>query len=293
VSVSGFRQDGDVTDPERFLRFEHQRRDGLHCYVARADGTGLPGPVWPGLWEQDYSEDRALNPWWRHGINNSDGEALPVWRALAWALTAGRTRFAIPAYYRDQAAGLLGVDRETVRLVRWEYEVDLEQPDWLTADVGFVPARACVPLRPSPDPWERDHAGFAGLFEVGSFQHLTGLDLAVTGDATSELTLFALRGPDRADSLAAALNQNRRPHLADILRAGDIFVDLAVVRDLGAGPASYLTVKASEATDAVDRLADHFSRAFRRYLERASKIRTMDEFHTAIDNLLASPHATG
>ncbi|WP_239090885.1 hypothetical protein [Asanoa iriomotensis] len=282
-----------MADPEGFLRFEYRRRDGLHCYVVRADEAGLPGPAWSGLWEQDYSEDRALNPWWRHGINNSDGEALAVWRALAWALTAGMTRFATPAYYRDEAAGLLGVDRETVRLVRWEYEVDLEQPDWLTADVGFVPARACVPLRPPPDPWERDHAGFAGLFELAGFQHLTDLDLAISGDATSELTLFALRGPDRADSLAAALNQNHRPRLADILQAGDIFVDLAVVRDLGAGPASYFTVKTPEATDDVDRLADHFSRSFRRYIERVRQIRTFDEFHTAIDSLLASPHTTG
>jgi hypothetical protein len=211
-----------VTDLERFLRFEHEYRDGLHSYVIRADETDLPGPAWPGLWELDYPEEPDLNPWHRHAINNSDGEALAVWRALAWELTAGRSRFAIPAYYRDEAARFLGVDREAVRLVRWEYEVDVEQPEWLTADVGFVPARSCVPLRPAPDPWQWDHAGFAGLFELASFRHLTDLDLAVAGDASSELTLFALRDPGRADFLAAALNQADRPFLADILQPGDI-----------------------------------------------------------------------
>jgi hypothetical protein len=50
-------------------------------------------------------------------------------------------------------------------------------------------------LRPAPDPWQRDHAGFAGLFDLASDRHLTDLALAVAGDATAEITLFALRDP--------------------------------------------------------------------------------------------------
>ncbi|MEU5941841.1 hypothetical protein ABZ807_22255 [Micromonospora sp. NPDC047548] len=278
-----------MADPERFLRFEHQHRDGLHTYVIRADEADLPGPAWSGLWEQNYPEDPDINPWQRHGINNNDGEALAVWRALAWALTAGRSRFAIPTYYRDQAAQCLSVDRQTVQLVRWEYEVDVEQPECLSADVGFVPARACVSLWPAPDLWERRHAEFAGLFGLDSFRDFTNLDLAVAGDASSELTLFALSDPARAGFLAASLNQADRPYLADILQPGDIFVDLAVMHDLGIGASSYLTVKTSEATEKVGHLADHFSRSFRRYLDRVGQIRTFEEFHAAIDDLLAPP----
>lgn len=290
--MAGVRHPDDMAELERFLRFEYQLRDGLHCYAFRADETDLPGPAWPGLWEQEYPEDPDLNPWRRHAINNSDGEALAVWRALAWALTAGRRRLAIPAYYRDQAARFLGVNREAVQLVRWEYKVDVEQPEWPTADIGFVPARACVPLRPAAEPWERDHAQFAGLFELTIFRHLTDLDLAISGDASSELTLFALCDPDRADLLTAALNQNDRPHLADILQSGDIFVDLAVVRDPGTGETSYLTVKAPDAAEEVQQVADHFSRAFRRYLDQVSQIRALDEFHAAIDGLLAPPNTS-
>ena len=286
------RHPDDVAHPEPFLRFEHVHRDRLHCYLVRAEEADLPDPMWPGLWEQDYSDDPGLNPWCRHAINNNDGEALAVWRALAWELTAGRSRFAIPAYYRDEAAHLLCMNREAVQLVRWEYEVDVEQPEWLTADIGFVPARACVPLRPASDPWQRDHVGFAGLFELVSYRHLTDLALAVAGDAASEITLFALRDPGRAHFLASALNQAHRPHLADILQPSDIFVDLAVVHDRGAGAASYLTVKTPEATDEVAQLADHFTRAFRRYANRTSQIRTFDEFHTAIDDLLTPPRTT-
>jgi hypothetical protein len=62
--------------------------------------------------------------------------------------------------------------------------------------------------------------------------------------AADELTVFALGDPGRAGFLAAALNQADPPYLADILQPGDNLVDLAVVRDLGAGATSYLTVKA-------------------------------------------------
>ncbi|WP_410809513.1 hypothetical protein [Micromonospora sp. 067-2] len=252
----------------------------------------MPGPRWPGLWEQDYADDADLNPWSRYAINNDDGEALAVWRALTWELTAGRSRFAIPAYYRDEAARLRSMSREAVRLVRWEYEVDVEQHEWPIADVGFVPARACVPLPPALDPWQREHVGFAGLFDVASFRHLTDLALAVAGDATSEITVFALEDPDRCRLLASTLNQAHPPDLAEILQPGDIFVDLAVVHDLGAGAASYLTVKTLEAADEVGQLAEHFSEAFRHYAGRASQIRTFDEFNSAIDDLLAYPRAS-
>ncbi|MFY1652145.1 hypothetical protein ACN27J_14770 [Solwaraspora sp. WMMB762] len=279
-----------MADRERFLRFDHEHRDGLHVYVARPTEAELPGPAWTGLWEQDYPEEPYRNPWRRYAINNNDGEALAVWRAFAWALTAGRSRYAIPAYYRDQAAQLLGIDREAVQLVRWEYEVDSESSEWPAADVGFVPGRACVPMRPPPDQWERDHAGFAGLFTLDSFDDLLNLHLAVAGDASSEVTLFALSDPDRAELLAAALNQDDRPDLADILQPGDIFVDLTVAHDLGF--TSTLTVKATEAVEEIDQLADHFSQAFRRYLGKLDRIDSFGEFCEAIDDLLAPPHAT-
>lgn len=276
-----------MADRERFLTFDHEHRDGLHVYVARPAEAELPGPAWTGLWEQDYPEEPHRNPWRRYAINNNDGEALAVWRAFAWALTANRSRYAIPAYYRDEAAQHLGIDREAVQLVRWEYEVDSEHSEWPAADVGFVPGRASVPMRPWSDQWERDHAGFAGLFKLDSFEDLLNLHLAVSFDASSELTLFALSDQDRAALLVAALNQDDRPDLADILQPGDIFVDLTVAHDLGF--TSKLTVKASEAVEEIDQLADHFSQAFRRYLGKLDRVESFEEFDEAIDDLLAQP----
>ncbi|MEU4624679.1 hypothetical protein AB0G04_32495 [Actinoplanes sp. NPDC023801] len=280
-----------MADPERFLKFEHGYRDGLHYYRVAVDQSDLPSPVWPGLQKHGhYPEDPVLNPWHRHGINSCDGESLAVWRALTWALTAGRSRYVIPCYLRDEVAQCLGVDHKAIQLVRWEYEVDIELPDWETADYGFVPARTNSFLRPSEDTWDIDHVGFAGLFEVNTFRQLTDIDRVLAGDTCSELTVFALRRAGRRDSLAAALNQSDRPDLAAILEPGDIFVDMAVDREGGAFPASYFTVKAPDVTPQVDQLADHFSQAFRRYLNLVGQIHTLNDFHAAIDNLLAPPH---
>ncbi|MEV4481611.1 hypothetical protein [Micromonospora coxensis] len=276
---------------ERFLRFAYAERDGLHTYVARAGEQDMPEPLWPGLWEQSYPSAPQLSPYLRHGINNACGEALAVWRALAWALTEGTERHAIPCYYRDEAAGLLGVDRAAIRTVGWEYEVDVERADWPAADRGFVPARACVPLRPAPDAWQRAHRARAGLFPLDTFAQLTALELAVAGDAASEITLFGLGPGHDSLGLVDALDRPDRPELHEVLRPGDVFVDLAVVRDAPTGWTNYLTVKSLDPTDRVWHLADHYSAAFRRYLAVVPRLRTFEDFHAAIDDLLAAPPA--
>ncbi|UQU67577.1 hypothetical protein COUCH_15455 [Couchioplanes caeruleus] len=291
--TAGVRHPGDVTAPERFLQFEHGYRDGLHFYTVAVDQSNLPSPVWLGLRKLDYPEDPDLNPWHRHAINNWYGESLAVWRALTWTLTAGRSRYVIPCYLRDEVARCLGIGRKDIQLVRWEYEVDIELPDWEAADYGFVPARTNSLLSRTEDTWDIDHVGFAGLFEVNSFRQLTDIDRVLAGDTCSELTVFALHHPGRRDELAAALNQSDRPDLAAVLEPGEIFVDMAVDRECGLFPRSYLTVKAPDLTPQVDQLADHFSQAFRRYLDMVGQIHTWNDFHSAIDGLLAPPHTGG
>jgi hypothetical protein len=209
----------------------------------------------------------------------------------AWAITDGTCRSAVPAYYRDEAAQLLGVDRTGIRLVRWEYEVNVELADPVAADVGFVPARACVPIRPQPDEWQRLHQGFAGLFALRTFGELTALEHAVRGDASSEITLFGFNAGAKSDNtLAGALDQPSRLHLQEILRPGDVFVDLAVVRDRFLGHTSYLTVKTTEPIDdRPHRLAEHYGTAFSRYVNSVDDTHTFEDFRDAMDTLLAPP----
>jgi hypothetical protein len=62
------------------------------------------------------------------------------------------------------------------------------------------------------------------------------------------------------------------------------------VRDRFLGHTSYLTIKTIEPVDAsVHRLAEHYNSAFRNYIDRLDQIRTLPDFHVAIDKMLAPP----
>ncbi|GAA1542299.1 hypothetical protein GCM10009827_072290 [Dactylosporangium maewongense] len=265
-----------------FLRFEHAFRDGLHTYTARADST-LVNEVWRGLQDlAPYPDDPELNPMDLYCIGNFAGERLAVWRAVAWAVTEGLHRCGIPHWDRDNAAVGLGVDRDAMRLVRWEYDLDVAD-----GDLGFVPARASVRIHPPPDQWEIDHGGFAGLFPLASFDDLTRLDGAVFASDRAQVTVFGLDG-DRFDALADALNAPDRPVLADILRPGEMVVSLATVRDDWMTHwTNTLTVRATSETDVVYRAAAHFGAAYQCYLDGLDSMKTLADFRSAAALLLA------
>ena len=217
-------------------------------------------------------------------ISNVAGERLAVWRAVAWSVTDGLRRCGIPQWDRDGAALGLGIGREALRLVRWEYEFDV-----VDGDLGFVPAAACVRTSPPPDQWEIDHGGFAGLFPLASFDDLTRLDGAIFTNNRAHVTVFGLDG-DRFDALADALNAQERPVLADILRPGEMFVSLATVRDAWmTNWINRLTVKTVIETDLVYRVAAHYSTAYQRYLSGLDGMRTLADFRSAAAQLLALP----
>ncbi|HTJ32683.1 MAG TPA: hypothetical protein VL738_05585 [Dactylosporangium sp.] len=263
-------------DLHAFLVFEHAYRDGLHTYTARADST-LVDEVWRGLQDlAPYPDDPQLDPMDLFGISNFAGERLAVWRAVAWAVTDGLRRCGIPYWHRDTAAIRLGVDREALQLVRWEYDIDL----------GFVPASASVSIHPAPDQWEIDHRGFAGLFPLASFDDLTRLDDAAA-DIQAKVTVFGLDG-DRFEELADALNAPDRPVLADILRPGEVLASLVTVRDGWLNTmTNTFTVRTATETDLVHRTAAHYSAAYQRYLDDLDGMRTLADFRTAATRLLA------
>jgi hypothetical protein len=262
-----------------FLRFEHDFRDGLHTYTARADRT-LVEHVWRGLDDlAPYPDDPELNPADRFGISNSVGERLAVWRAVAWAVTDGLHRCAIPHWLRNSVAETLGVDRTAVRLVRWEPDVD--------AGPAFVPATSSIRILPPPDQWELDHRDFAGLFPLASFADLTLLDSAVQNLLRAQITVFGLHA-GRFEEVAAALDDPDRPPPPDLLWPGEMQVSLATVRDSWMTTwDNTLTVTTPTATSTVDRVAAHYATAYRRYLDSMAAMRTLPDFHAAATRLLA------
>jgi hypothetical protein len=278
----------------RLFNFRHEMRAGLHVYVSTAGDDTLAGPLWSGL-QPPYALEPRANPWFRFGINNADGEDLAVWRALAWALTEGSERYALPTYDRDQVAAKMHVPRHEVVLVRWEYRIDVRQNTFGEADIGFVPAKACVRTHPSPDQWELEHRHEAGIFHLSSFADLTVIDVVLSTDVTSEISIFALHaGMRRAEQLIDVLRGTDRPQLAEALRRGDIFVDLAVVRDRFLGYTSYFTVASpDDIGDRLGGLVDHYESAFEGYADRAPMLNDFDAFAAAIEELVSAPPAVG
>ncbi|WP_411977911.1 hypothetical protein [Streptomyces phaeochromogenes] len=128
---------------------------------------------------------------------------MAVYTGLVWRLTAGQTRYAIPAYYRDEAAQALG--HEPV-LVDWEYAIEAEDPH-AVRDNGFVRGRSTADSR-RPDTWKDVHR--AGLFDLSTPRGLVPLLHATLLDASSEITVFAVApGSDRLKDLVARVLVNK------------------------------------------------------------------------------------
>lgn len=179
---------------------------------------------WPGLF-QKWSP--GPTPFTEYAVNNNNMEEMTVYLGLAWHLTAGLARYAIPTYYRDDVAQALG--REPA-LVDWEYEIEAEDPH-MVLDNGFVPGRSTMD-RHAPNSW--GNANRAGLFELSTPRDLVSLLCAVLGDATAEVSLFAVApGADRWTDLVASLCTSARPSLPSVLRDEEVFVDLTIGSDVG------------------------------------------------------------
>lgn len=272
------------------LNFVRVDKESIFTWVHSAGDDDAPEPVWPGLWEMSYPEDRRVSPYFRFGINNGDGEGLAVWRSAAFAMCRGLTSLAIPSYHRDRAAAMLGRDREQVDLIEWEYEVDNENGDIERADKGFVPGRACVPMSPEPDEFQRRNRTRAGLFEVQSLDDFTALEIAVSGDVSSEVAVLAIDGSRDRDWVLASLRSDTRPRLDELLQPGECFVDVSIVRDRFLGQTSYLIMKSvNDLDDRVRAVAQHYNRAWDTYLRKVDTISTFEEFALAMEDLLAPP----
>jgi hypothetical protein len=202
------------------IRFDSEHLGGLHRY-SYLPGEDVPlDDPWSGLFEEWAEIDRT--PMTEFAVNNVNCEEVAVYLGLLWRLTEGGHRFAIPSYYRDEAARLVGRDPW---FVDWQYNVEPGAVDVDERDQGFVPGRACVPFRPEPTSWQREHAGHAGLFELRSPGDLVAMLRATIADSAAEVTVFAVQDGKR---LVDGLTGDGRPELADLLQPGDVFADLVI-----------------------------------------------------------------
>ncbi|MFI5803640.1 hypothetical protein [Streptomyces sp. NPDC051561] len=258
--------------------------DGTHA--AGAAGVQvfhyLPGdesPVlrhWPGLY-QDWPEDET--PFTEWAVNNNNSEEVALYIGLVWHLTAGLARYAIPAYYRDEAQRTVG---RTPTLIDWQYEVDAEQPTPALRARGFVPGRAAVPSSPRGTAWQRANSGRAGLFPLSTPRDLVSLLHAVIFDASSEITVFAVApGSERLARLAAALRGPDRPELSDVLGDEGVCVDLTLGSDLGCDD-SLIAASRTDLRPRLTALTTACAHRIQAYDQAVDKLVTVPEFLLAM-----------
>ncbi|MEU1618539.1 hypothetical protein ABZ479_14730 [Streptomyces sp. NPDC005722] len=226
------------------IRFDATKGDGVHVFHYLPT---LGTPVtrnWPGLFGEWPEERTPFTEW---AVNNNM-EEVAVYLGLVWRLTAGLRRFAIPAYYREDAERALG---QTPLLVDWEYEIDAEGLTPAARDKGFVRARSAVTPRPVPGRDGRCDSACAGLFPVAAPRDLVSLLHAVIFDASSEISVFAVApGAERLGRLTQALRRDRPPTLAGLLQEGEVFVDLTIGSDVG----QYDSIMVASPTDIGERV---------------------------------------
>ncbi|WP_328905786.1 hypothetical protein OG230_24015 [Streptomyces sp. NBC_00234] len=258
------------------LTFEHVRTSGVNVH------RYLPGEQpsvtrhWPGLF-QGWPE--GPTPFSEYAVNNNNMEEVAVYVGLLWRFTRGLTRYAIPAYYRDDAERFLA---QKPALVDWEYEVDAEEPTFASRDKGFVPACSTHGFRPGLDSWRVEDAQRAGLFRLNTPRDLIRMLHAVLLDASSEITVFAVEpGPDRHASLVSALRGAERPSLPSVIAGREILVDLTIGSDVGQYD-SIMVASHADIRPLVQDLAEDYGRRTTAYENGVDSLRGTDAFLQAM-----------
>ena len=173
-------------------------------------------------------------------------------------------------------------------MTTWEYQVDEDEPDLAQAVRGYVKARACVPIRPAPDPWQSGHADQAGLFQISTFEELSAVDVAVAGDASSEITLYCLPDANDRSALVSALTGTVPPSAQDILSIAVRLIDITQIRDLYSAGASRLLVHSCHDEERrLREIAAAANRAWDSYQSSVAQLRNFDDFHEAMKALTA------
>ncbi|MFD6285007.1 hypothetical protein [Streptomyces sp. NPDC060205] len=257
------------------LRFQSSKEQGINVHRYLPGTQTAVTRHWPGLF-QDWQP--GPTPFTEYAVNNNNMEEVAVYTGLVWRLTAGLARYAIPAYYRDEAARALG--REPA-LVDWEYDIEAADPH-AVRDNGFVQGRStAVPGWSDP----RKDAQRAGLFGLSTPRDLIRLLHAVLLDASCEITVFAVApGQARLKDLVAALSGASRPSLPSVIRDEDVFVDLTIGSDID----YYDAITVASHTDLqprLDALANDFARRIEVYENRVNTLPDVEAFLGALRDL--------
>ncbi|MFE0147865.1 hypothetical protein ACFWY5_12000 [Nonomuraea sp. NPDC059007] len=269
------------------LDFDFEYANGITSARLIAEfGQGVIERHWPGLYELEYPSDERHNPFFRYGVNNNNQEEVAVYLGLAWAFTAGRHRFAVPTWARDEVIHYEG--RQDYDLIGWEYGIDAERTDWPARDRGFVVPRNMLPIRPAPSDWQRAHQREAGLFPVRDLRELTALTTVTLADAYGSVNLFGLTDLDRKTRLIDSLRGQRPPEMGTLLAPGDVFVDITIGCDLGTYD-SILVAAGGDHRHDWEAIIAEYRRRIHAYESAIDSFHTFDDLFSALSSLQLSP----
>jgi hypothetical protein len=269
--------------------FQHTHHD-LHCSHYLSDITyegeelryGMPFHIEHIVahhWSGGDVHDRR--PWDQYNVGSQFLEEMVVYQGMCWRIAQEQHLdcYAIPSYYRDEAATLL---KKAFDFIAWEYRVIAEDPHYIE-DQGFIPARSAIPLKPPPSRWQRQHRHQAGLFHIETFADLVTLQKARLRDASSEITLFCMQ-PDRKPALLAFLNTPEVPQLAQFLAPDEFFIDLVIGIDMFYYD-SLLIKTVGDSTQYIDALAQEYDQAIERFEAHVDSVRDMEAYLRLLSQL--------
>ncbi|MEU9204477.1 hypothetical protein [Streptomyces sp. NPDC048332] len=261
------------------LRFESVRANGVNRHHYMPGERPAVTRHWPGLF-QGWPE--GPTPFTEYAVNNNNMEEVAVYVGLIWRLTEGLARYALPAYYRDEAGQSL---QQTPVLVDWEYEVDPGELTAASRDKGFVPGCSTHGFRPGLAGWRAEDAERAGLFHLATPYDLVRTLHAVLLDASSEIAVFAVApGPARHAALVTDLRGADRPSLTDVIKGPEVFVDLTIGSDVG-NHDSIMVASHVDLQARIDALSADYERRIIAYEEQADSLIDTAAFLRAMPGL--------
>lgn len=128
-----------------------------------------------------------------------------------------------------------------------------------------------------------------GLFDVPDLATLHTIDVGVSLDVASELSLFGVADGAVA-GIQARLSSLPRPSLDAVLSEDDTFAHLTIVRDRFLGHHSYLAFASKrDQSEKLSALTRTFSQRWSAYQQEVGSIATHQEFADAMERLLTEP----
>ena len=262
--------------PGRF-EFEQEQRDGVELIRwlgdpeidgwQRADlwGAGTPGLVGD------------------HRMFGLAGLLYPALIGLVWRLTAGLARFALPVY-----DGVSNCERDgrPYELVRWEYGIEWDEPDWPSRDRGFVLAQSSRTL-PGPRPggppiFERIEG--AALTRVATWPDL--MSVIPLLDAANTTCLFAITPDQHAYArLLSVLRAEQPPELETVLATADDMFAVITQEEEELRLSSLIIAGRERLRSSFRAEAEQLAHRLDAYLAATAAARTLEEWSTAVDRL--------